>query len=223
MRTVSELTEADDPAWPEIHQELASAPVPIKILPVHPANGARNLYALQVSTRSALGALALHTGGVLVDHGWLRVFGGGDPARRMPGLAEVNDMTAGYPPTLLVGVDVIGGRFEINGADPAALGRPGSPGDICYFAPDTLEWEEHLDGHSSWLSWLATGGTTSFYEDLRWSGWAEQTRNLWLDQGFSSYPPLFTQEAQNNPVAISRKVVPLAELHGFLANSAGSR
>ncbi|MEV6325915.1 DUF2625 family protein [Nocardia sp. NPDC051787] len=38
----------------------------------------------------APGARRPYTGGVLVDHGWLRVFGGGDPARRMPGLAEMS-------------------------------------------------------------------------------------------------------------------------------------
>ncbi|MEU4342391.1 DUF2625 family protein [Nocardia sp. NPDC023852] len=212
MRTFAELTDVDDPAWPYIREEFADAPVAIEILPVHSLDGARCLQALQVTTRSALGALAFNTGGILVDHGWLRVLGGGNAARWMVSLADLNDLSAGHPPALLVGVDAIGGRFEVNGADPDALGRPGEPGDICYFAPDSLEWEPHVEGYGAWLSWIAAGGSTSFYEGLRWQGWEDETRHLRLDQGISIYPPLNTREAQENPAATSRRPVPLSEL-----------
>jgi hypothetical protein len=45
-------------------------------MPCAAEDGRRTLEWLQVSTRSPLGAIALHTGGLLVDHGWLRVLGG---------------------------------------------------------------------------------------------------------------------------------------------------
>ena len=89
MRTVEELTTTSDPAWPTLEMELLSNPQ-ITISPVSAAVGQDSLHRLQVSTRSRLGALALHTGGLLVDDGWLRVLGGGSE-RGLPSLAEVND------------------------------------------------------------------------------------------------------------------------------------
>jgi hypothetical protein len=79
------------------------------------------LLALQVTARSTLGALALHTGGVVIDHGWLRLLGGGHG--RLPSLATANGVTDGQqPPVLLIGFDVLGGRFAIDGG--AATGNP---------------------------------------------------------------------------------------------------
>jgi hypothetical protein len=66
--------------------------------------------------------------------------------------------------------------IEVSGSDPAALGRPGIPGEMCYLAPDTLEWEAPGAGHGDWLSWIATGGLTGFYADLRCPGWEAETR-----------------------------------------------
>ncbi|WP_442799946.1 DUF2625 family protein [Nocardia sp. NBC_01730] len=62
MRTLAELADVDDPAWPYIREEFADAPVVIEIPSVHSLDGARCLQALQVTTRSALGALAFNTG-----------------------------------------------------------------------------------------------------------------------------------------------------------------
>jgi hypothetical protein len=63
----------------------------VTILPVAADAGRDCLYRLQVSTRSRLGALALHTGGLVVDDGWLRVLGGGDGAG-LPPLAQANGL-----------------------------------------------------------------------------------------------------------------------------------
>ena len=92
-----------DPAWPQLEKELLANPE-ITVLPIVPAAGRESLHRLQVTTRSRMGALALHTGGLLVDHGWLRV---------------------------------LGGRFEVNGPEPATVGRPGRPGEVCYFGRTT--------------------------------------------------------------------------------------
>lgn len=221
MRTLSELIDTGDPAWPDIHSLLTTAPVVVEIIPADPAYGARCLHALQVTTRSALGALAYHTGGVLVDHGWLRVLGGGGPHLALPGLDEANDLSAGAPDALLVGVDVLGGRFEVNGADPVAIGRPGEPGQVCYFAPDTLEWEPHVGGHADWLDWITVGGTTPFYDALRWPGWETGTRRLRPDQGFSIYPPLWSAQAQDDLANTSRAAIPLGELFAMQAAISG--
>lgn len=212
MRTVEELTATSDPAWPALETALLSNPQ-INILPVSAAVGRDSLYRLQVSTRSRLGALALHTGGLLVDDGWLRVLGGGGE-RGLPSLAEVNGLPGDEqaPAALVVGYDVLGGRFEVNGPDPATIGRPGEPGEVCYFGPDTLEWESLGAGHGAWLSWVAEGGTGQFYESLRWPGWQEETRGLPLSHGMTVYPFLWSREAHQDLAGTTRRPAPMAEL-----------
>jgi len=161
-----------------------------------------------------MGALALHTGGLLVDDGWLRVLGGGDD-RGLPSLAQANELPPRGeqpPPALLVGHDVLGGRFEVNGPDPAAAGRPGDPGEVCYFGPDTLTWESLGAGHADWLSWIAAGGASEVYQGLRWPPWREETRDLPLTHGIAVYPFLWSQEAHHDLAATTRRPVPMNEL-----------
>lgn len=221
MRSIDELLATDQPAWPALHDELQATAVPIDILPADGDHGRDCLHRLQVTVRSRLGALAAHTGGLLAEHGWLRVLGGGCPSRALPDLATANALAGdGPPPALLIGYDVLGGRFEINGADPATLGRRGDPGEVCYFAPDTLVWEELGMGHGAWLSWIADGGTVDFYANLRWPDWAAETRHLPLDQGIAVYPFLWSQQAQDNLAATHREPTPIAELFDLQAATA---
>ncbi|MBO0871273.1 MAG: DUF2625 family protein [Micromonosporaceae bacterium] len=220
MRTVEELMATSDPAWPELERELA-ANAEIRILPISEAAGRDCLYRLQVTARSRLGAVALHTGGLLVDHGWVRVLGGGGDSG-LPSLAQANELPGDQKPpsALLVGHDVLGGRFEVNGADPATIGRPGDPGEVCYFGPDTLEWESLGAPYSAWLSWLAGGATTEFYQPLRWPGWREEISGLPLSHGITVYPFLWSRQAQENLAATTRAPAPLAELFGLQADIA---
>lgn len=219
VRPVAELTDGAEPAWPELRTVLADGPAPVEILPIEPAAGADCLYRLQVTTRSYLGALARHTGGVLVDHGWVRVLGGGRADLGLPSLADANGLagdparTAAPPAAMLVGFDVLGGQFSLNGPDPAALGRPGEPGQMCYFAPDTLEWESmSIGGHGAWLHWLVSGRLDRFYEGFRWAGWQDDVRDLALDQGMSIYPFPSTSEAQDDIDGTSRRPASINEL-----------
>jgi hypothetical protein len=201
MRTIDDLTNVDDPAWPGLAAELRAAPVPIRVLPTDPERGRRCLHRLQVTARSRLGALALHTGGLLVEHGWLRVLGAGAPGRNLPDLAAANGLmgAAWSPPSLRVGFDVIGGVYEVNGADPAAMGRPGVPGEVCWFAPNELRWVHLGFGYGSWLSWIASGRTVQFYAGVRWRDWEAEVAQLPLDQILSFYPFLWSREAKGEP------------------------
>lgn len=217
MRPVEALVNVPDPAWPALHDELAAAPVGIQMLPIDDAAGRRCLYQIQVTTRSRLGALAMHTAGLLVDGGWLRVLGGGDQERGLPSLAQANGLDDGprLSPAFVVGYDILGGQFEINGADPAGIGRPGEPGQVCYFGPDTLRWHCLGFGHGAWLSWIATGNTTVFYASMRWPGWREETEALDLTQGITMYPFVWSKQAQADLGGTSRRPVPIAEIFGI--------
>ncbi|GHE45158.1 DUF2625 domain-containing protein [Streptomyces vinaceus] len=229
MRGIDELVNVDDPAWPELQGTLRATSAPVQVLPGDVNEGRRCLLQMQVTGRSVLGALALHTGGLLMDHGWLRVFGGGSGSvsnGRLPSLAQVNrfptDFDSGWHPAtgLVVGHDIVGGVFALNGAHPAAAGRPGAPGQMTYFAPDTLEWEAMEMGHSGWVSWLLSGRLETFYDGMRWPGWREEAAALAFEQGLSVYPFLWSEEAHADLAATSRQPVPMREVLGVAADFA---
>ena len=171
------------------------------------------MYRLQVTARSTLGALALHTGAVMVDHGWLRLLGGG--TRLLSDLATVNglddpsDESTG-PGLLVVAFDVMGGRFAINGG---AL--PGADGEVCYWGPDTLDWLSLGVGHSAFMHWCLGDGIDEFYADLRWPGWQDEVSRVGENQGMSVFPPVCA--AESRPIeSATRRAVPWAELSALL-------
>ncbi|MBO3751958.1 DUF2625 family protein [Streptosporangiaceae bacterium NEAU-GS5] len=93
----------------------------------------------------------------------------------------------------------------------------GAPGEVCYFAPGTLQWEELGIGHSAWLSWIASGGTAAFYAGVRWPGWEQEVGSLALDQGMSFYPFLWSTQARDDLASTSRRAVPIEELFALQA------
>lgn len=203
-RTEAELINVDDPAWPELAASIADAQLPVEVVPISDEQGRQVLYRLQVTARSTLGALALNCGGLLIDHGWLRVLGGG--SQGLPDLAAVNKLddptqgpnSQGY---MTVAYDVLGGQFAIDGG---GLGI--QPGQICYFAPDTLTWGGLGVGHGSFVDWVLTDGPTQFYEDMRWDGWQDEVKKLTQSQGIAVYPPLWSAEGHSTDAASKRAI-----------------
>jgi Protein of unknown function DUF2625 len=152
---LEKLIDIVDPALPLVRQWLANAVRPVEMLPPSPARDAA-LLETQVTTRSPMGAVVHETGGILIDHGWVRFLGSGHErlTRTLPGW-NCNRADGFY----LVADDAVGGFFAING---------GAFGDdvknIYYFAPDALRWEPLKIGYSSFLEWACTGAT------LEWLG-----------------------------------------------------
>ena len=160
--------------------------------------------------------MARYSGGLVLDHGWLRILGGGSPG--LPDLATVNALTgpgsvAGLPGWLVVAYDVLGGRFAIDGG---GLGI--GAGQVGYWGPDSLTWVGLDGGHSAFLSWALSGGLDSFYASLRWPGWQEQVTRLGLGEGLSVYPPPFTALPTGHQP--SRLAVPFPELLAFYDDAA---
>lgn len=218
IRSVAELTNVDFPAWTDLVEGwIVEATVAVEVLPVDRNAASRSLHALQVTTRSPLGALAYSCGGILVEHGWVRILGGGhEDLPSIPEATGLGEPTVGSRPVpyVIVGYDVLGGRFAIDGG---GLGL--AQGKVCYWAPDTLSWEATDLGHGDWLYACLNGMGEQFYSDWRWDGWAEEIAGVPPVQGMSWYPPPFTKEGKDL-AAVSRRPVPFTELIGLYDDAA---
>lgn len=208
QRSLDQLIEVTNPAWPIIREWIADARDTVEVLPTKRAHAEATLLALQVTTRSPLGAFALETGGILVDHGWLQLLGCGhvrlpDTLLTWNGLTEPA-MGAPVEGGFVVAVDVLGGVFALNG------GGLGPHQGIHYFAPDRLQWEAMERSHLAFVEWALRGDLTRFYASMRWPGWEREVGALTPAYGIAVYPFLWT--AGPPIVARSRRAVPLAEL-----------
>ncbi|HEV2236648.1 MAG TPA: DUF2625 family protein, partial [Ktedonobacterales bacterium] len=102
-----------DPMWPIVKSWLRSASHAVNVLHVEPEVARTTLLALQVTTRSPLGAMAYETGGILVDSGWLRLLGSQSDGMQSGILAwnGLAQTAIPLPPegSLIVAHDVLGG------------------------------------------------------------------------------------------------------------------
>lgn len=142
VRLLTELLDVDDPAWPEIAAAIAAAPYPVVVLDADPRRADAELLRAQVTPRPWLGSVIHRTGGLVLDHGWLRVLGSGSEQHALAGFGEINERISSG---LVVAQDVLGGQFAWT------AGTSGKP-TIQYLAPDTLRWEDTEHGYGDWLA-----------------------------------------------------------------------
>jgi hypothetical protein len=208
LKQLHELINQDDPGWPLVQQWVAEATNPVEVLP-HPDDPIREraLVDTQVTTRSPMGAIIYESGGILVDHGWLRILGSGHARlpRSLPdwNLGRSHSLAGEQPRFLLIADDVVGGFFAIDGG---GLGL--ERGKVCYHSPDNLTWENTEKGYSDFLVWCFRGDLNLYYETMRWLGWQEELKTLTGDLvfGFSPFlssegPPI--NERSRQPVSIN--------------------
>ena len=203
MRSLTELTTTDEPAWPWIQELVAAAPS-AQLLPRDPARADEALLAMQITARSPLGALVHGSGGLLVDQGWLRLLGSGS-AQLTRSVPAWNTNGSGL---LLVADDVVGGFFAINGG---AL--DGKQGHVFYLAPDTLRWESLDCGYSDFLAFALSPAIEKFYESFRYLGWQENIEMLGGDEAFMFYPFLWAEGPEL--AQRMRRPGPIAEIYAL--------
>lgn len=218
MRPIDELINMEESALPLVQKVVNDSKLVNRVLPVQKESGKKALYNIQVTSRSPMGAVTLYTGGILVDHGWLRILGSG--YEKLVDIATCNDLSnsdedTGIPESFTIAYDITGGMFALNGG---ALGS--NLGEVYYFGLDSLEWQETGLSYSNFLEFaFSEKGLDKFYSTLRWYGWEEEVENLPLDQVFSFYPYLWTQEGQDvnqnfhSPVPLKEL---LAEVSDFI-------
>ena len=195
-RTLQQLTETAEPAWPAVKEWIAASSVPVEILPPDVSHRDEVLLEAQVTTRSPLGAILYESGGLILDHGWLRILGSGH--KKLPrSFTEWNrsrafSATGDHPGYIFFADDVVGGFFALDGG---ALGA--GAGQVCYYAPDSLRWEPMNGmGFSQFLVWAMGPKFADFYSNLRWPGWQDEVSKVAGNQSLSLYPPLWTREGK---------------------------
>ncbi|MBN2193316.1 MAG: DUF2625 domain-containing protein [Polyangiaceae bacterium] len=215
-RPLSDLINEAEHAWPSVLEMVQAATNDVVVLPDEANRGNETLERIQVTTRSPMGAIVHKCGGLLIDHGWIRLLGAGHP--RLPrslatwNYGDVDEPRERMAGALLVADDVLGGFFALNGG---ALS--GAPGSVHYLPPDTLKWEDLGRGYTAFLKFLLTGNLAKFYEGFRWPGWEEECASLDGDRAFSVYPFL---SAEGPPIEQrSRRPVPVEELWSLLADN----
>jgi len=182
-----------DPAWPDVLEWIKAARNTAEILPPDAAQRDEIRKVVGVSLESALGAVIHESGGILVDHGWLRLLGSGNA--KIPRCARPDRKW------ILVGDDVVGGFFALHPPE----------GEVRYLAPDSLEWEAMGIKYSAWFRWCLTDALGKFYQDYRGSDWKERLQTLEPHQGFCIYPFPW---AKGGPYpARTWKPVPMSELY----------
>jgi hypothetical protein len=213
-----ELVENDETTWLTLVDFLMRSFAGPRVLPVDREKALASLMQLHVTASSPLGAIALNSGGILLYDGWLRIFGGSPCDEvHLPSIGQINAFPVyvdrNWTPTegLIVAHDVLGGAFFLNGLRPAA-GRPGVPGEVIYFDPQTLNWTRLRMSHSEWLAWCVSGDLPHFYGGLLWPRWREDVMGLRADQGIALRPSLRSDDARAGGSDVARTVAPMAEI-----------
>ena len=214
VRSLHETFAADQPAWPVVQSWIQAAKNQVEVLAPDEAQKDQILLDTQVTLRSPMGAIVYHTGGLLVDHGWLRFLGSGNPklSRSLPAWnrGRSSDEGGNSRGFWLVADDVIGGFFALNGGAFA-----GPKTEVFYFAPDTLHWEPLTGmGYTEFLNWSFNSDLNKFYESGGWSGWQSEISSLSGDEALSIYPPPFTKEGKDLEKC-SRRPCPVEEIYSL--------
>ncbi|MGZ0084925.1 DUF2625 family protein [Caldibacillus thermoamylovorans] len=208
MKSFNELFDKTELTWKQLNRWMRDAKNQVELLPANIKENQKILLELQITTKSLLGTVVYYTGGILVNEGWLRILGSGNP--RLPrNVATWNQIVSGQttrlPGGLLIADDVVGGFFAINGG---AFG--GNIGDVFYLAPDTLEWENLEMSYSNFVNWALTGDINRFYETFQWENWTDGVRKITGDKGILIYPYLW---AEGEEIGLrSKSIVPIDEL-----------
>ena len=166
----------------------------VEMLPVEETVSRQILNTFKIKEEDLLGNIVLNTGGIVIDD-WIRIYGAGKVNFYQRNIKFPYD-------NLLVAEDILGGLFALL-----------DNGNIGYFAPDTLMWEDNDLSYSEFIYWALHGDTDTYYQDYRWNTWQNDLQNLDINNGVSFYPFLWTEE--DNFEKRVRKEIPMEEIIGF--------
>ncbi|MNK12977.1 hypothetical protein D3C87_310560 [compost metagenome] len=196
MRQLNELINKDEDAIKLIMVWRNAAKNKIQILENDSLRSNEALFNTQISTRSPMGAIVFHTGGILIDDGWIRIYGSGSEKlnRNLPNWnkGKTFENFGNKPGYLIIADDAVGGFFLLNGGD---LGN--DLGKIYYLSPDHNEYEQLDLTYTEFINFCFSGNIDVFYRDLRWKNWEDDFKKLNANEAFMFYPYLWTKEGRD--------------------------
>ena len=194
MRGLVELVDQREPALPLLRGwiEDPAGNGGVLLPPVDTVRTATLLH-LQVTTRSVLGTLAYETGGVSVADGLVRLLGSGE-GRSLQRTAEAAGcpLDGSYPDVIIVGDDVLGGLFALNGGRFGMDGR----GQVFYLAADDTVWMSLGAGYADFVAWCLTGDLNRLYGPFADLNAYQKRPRPAFDATYAFYPFLWTREAK---------------------------
>ena len=199
--TVKMLVDSVNSAWPVIDTLSMHATNNVLILSPNISLVNKELLDLQKPTSTPIGAVVYHTGGIIVDNGWIRIFGSGsDKFKRT--LQTWNANKNKGKAFKLIADDAIGGHFALN------YGEFGSDtGSVYYFSPKTLKNKSLNMDYGQFLKFCFQGNLDKFYTGMRWKTWRADVANLNTDSSFLFLPFLWNGNARNLDASV-RKIIP---------------
>ena len=196
MRELSELINKNEDAISLINVWKKNSKNKIQILDNDSLKSKEALYNSQISTRSPMGAIIFHTGGILINDGWIRIYGSGNEKlnRNIPEWNKGKSFQnyGEKPSYLIIADDAVGGFFLLNGG---SLGN--DLGKIYYLSPDNLEYEPLELSYTDFINFCFNGNIDNFYKNLRWKNWENDFKTLSTNEAFNFYPYLWSKEGKN--------------------------
>lgn len=181
-QAVNPLVDSLYSAWPRLQTMANKANNQITVLPTDSVRASKTLTALNQSTRNSMAAVVYHTGGILIDNAWIRIFGSGNDklSRDLPGWNK--NKNKGKAITYIAD-DAIGGYFTIN---DGGLGR--DTGMVYYFSPKELKNRPLNIDYDKFLDFCFNADLDKFYVGLRWKNWKSDMTKINADQVFLMLP-----------------------------------
>lgn len=159
----------------------------VEIIPPDEPCAAINAEYYQEDGSTAFGMLITQSGGVYAD-GVVRLLGSNrDPDLRDISMFNVKFGGGGY---IIFGDDIFGGIFALNiGLIPDCIGN------VIYFAPDTLEFEDLEIKPSGLFEFLKNGDIRSFYGQFSSEEYEElRAMNVEFNKVLNILPPQWSAE-----------------------------
>ena len=140
--------------WERLRSWIAAGSNNVQICVGSTDRGHKVISRLHLNSSSTLGMIALNTGGLVIDNGWIKLLGSGCSSIQGDlltwNILDDGKETFRLEEALLMGYDVLGGFFAVNGRGISSSGLY----NVFYRAPDTLRWEDCEKDYLSFIYWL---------------------------------------------------------------------
>lgn len=151
----------------------------------------RNLNNYRTNAMNVFGAIIANTGGICFEN-TVRIFGSTNDADKRD--IYLWNRSYGNDNIILIGDDIYGGIYAINIKLKNLI-----KGNICYFAPDTLMWEDLNVSLKNFIAYLKLEDISKLYPQIDSSQYdLFKNLNVNYNDVISFYPPQWSKEFKEN-------------------------